>query len=131
MAAEVWTGLRREARAALPAECCGLLLGREGRIDAAHAARNASEEPRRRFLIDPADHFAAIRTARRLGLTVMGAYHSHPHSDPVPSPTDLQEGDETLLHVIVSPGATPEADWIRGWRFQAGNFHEVRLVTLR
>ena len=56
-----------------------------------------------RFLIDPKDHIDARRIARGRGLDVIGFYHSHPHSDPYPSPTDLAEaayGD--TVSVIVS-----------------------------
>lgn len=128
VAAAVLKQLADHARAALPAECCGLLLGRDGRIEAARAARNASDEPVRRFLVDPADHFAAIRHARACGLMVTGAYHSHPVSPPVPSPTDLREGDESLVHLIVCPGGRPGGALIRAWKFDAGNFRELRLV---
>lgn len=128
VAAAVLTHLADHARAAEPAECCGLLLGHNGRIEAAHAARNASDDPFRRFLVDPADHFAAIRQARAGGLAVIGAYHSHPVSAPVPSPTDLREGDESLIHVIVRPGGGAGGAIIRAWRLEAGNFSESRLV---
>jgi proteasome lid subunit RPN8/RPN11 len=58
----------------------------------------------RRFLVDPADHFAAIRIARSMRLEVVGAYHSHPSGPPVPSATDLAEAHSggEFLHVILS-----------------------------
>ena len=113
-----------------PNECCGLLLGKAGSVESAHRAHNLHESPSR-FLIDPADHFAAMREARGAGLHVIGAYHSHPHSPPVPSETDLAEAIDTeLLHIIVSPEARGAPGEARGFRILDGNFREVRLVLV-
>ena len=110
------------ARAAAPSECCGLLLGVNGRIDRAMPARNiapgeAGRPSATRFLLDPRDHFEARRDARRLGLAVVGFYHSHPRSAAWPSATDLAESAYAdAVHAIVSlSGATPGVRlfWIR------------------
>ena len=78
------------ARAAQPLECCGILIGRGDRITAAVAARNL-EASQTRYLIDPGDHIRARRQAREAGDEVLGFYHSHPASPPVPSPRDIAE----------------------------------------
>jgi hypothetical protein len=74
------------ARAEAPRECCGLLIGRAGEIERAFPARNARRGTTR-YLIDPRDHFAAIKAAREAGAGVVGYYHSHPSTAPQPSPT--------------------------------------------
>jgi proteasome lid subunit RPN8/RPN11 len=118
------------AREAAPDECCGLLLGRGDEIAEAVRARNVAEQPAARFLIDPADHFAALRRARERGLDVVGFYHSHPSSPPEPSARDLAEFSYPgHLYAIVSLQAEPAE--IRLFRFVDGNFHRVPLVTVR
>jgi len=77
------------ARMASPDECCGLLLGTTTAIVDAIRSANLADDPTRRFLIDPRTHFDARRSASARGLAVVGFYHSHPLSEPVPSPTDL------------------------------------------
>jgi proteasome lid subunit RPN8/RPN11 len=79
------------AQEAHPLECCGILLGDGERILRAVRARNVADAPSRRFLIDPADHIAARRSARREGLDVVGFYHSHPSSGADPSRSDIDE----------------------------------------
>ena len=108
------------ARDALPAECCGLLLGSPGRIDAVYRARNL-EASATRFFIDPTDHFAAIRAARQSERAVVGVYHSHPSTPAQPSPSDLQEATYTeYVYAIVSlAGAAPE---VRLFRLDMGRF---------
>jgi [CysO sulfur-carrier protein]-S-L-cysteine hydrolase len=94
----------QHAREEAPNECCGLLIGRRGSVESTVRARNLQPGPTR-YLIDPADHFGAIRTARSKGQRVVGAYHSHPSSPPAPSESDIAEatGGRDFLYVIVSP----------------------------
>ena len=114
-------------REAAPDECCGLLLGRGGEIVEAVPARNIAGDPATGFLIDPIDHFAAIRTARARALDIVGFYHSHPHSAAEPSSRDVAEFDyPDSLYVIVSLRTEP-AD-VRLFRFVSGNFQPVSFV---
>src|SRR5258706_7074574 len=90
------------ARAAQPAECCGMLLGTGLSIDEAIRANNTAVSSTR-FLIDPKDHIQARRDARSRGLEVIGFYHSHPHSSTRPSPTDVAEATYLeAVYLIVS-----------------------------
>jgi proteasome lid subunit RPN8/RPN11 len=91
------------AREEAPCECCGLLVGKGSSIVRSVRARNL-ESKATRYLIDPEDHFAALRSARADGLEVIGAYHSHPSSAAVPSETDIAEAGSgaDFLYVIVS-----------------------------
>lgn len=115
------------ARAAAPDECCGILVGRGDRVDLAVAARNIAERRATRFLIDPADHLAALRDARSRGLDVVGFYHSHPRSGAAPSPTDRAEASyPNHLFLIVGLGVDPPE--IRLYRFESGNFLPQTLV---
>jgi len=123
IAADVLAALKAHAREADPQECCGLLLGTAGQITEAVRATNRAADPGRRYEIDPQDHFAAIREARRRRLEVVGAYHSHPRSEPIPSSTDRAQAFEQFAFLIVGPEGA-----IRAWRFTEGNFVELPLV---
>ena len=91
------------AREEAPRECCGLLVGKGDSVVRSVRARNR-DAAETRYLIDPEDHFAAIRAARVQNLEVVGAYHSHPSTAPVPSATDVAEATSgsDFLYVIVS-----------------------------
>jgi proteasome lid subunit RPN8/RPN11 len=118
----------RHARAAAPLECCGLLIGDDERLTAAIPARNLAAEPARRYLVDPRDHLAAIRLARARGEEVVGGYHSHPQSAPVPSETDAAEAFSGFLFIIVGLGS--DTAQLRGWRWADGNFRAVPFVRV-
>lgn len=116
------------ARAEVPNECCGLLLGDRESIDRVMRARNVRQSPTQ-YEVDPADHFAAIRLARATGQLVLGAYHSHPRGPLRPSSTDAAElNDPTLIHLIVSLATEPPA--AAAFRWDAGNFASVDLVPV-
>ena len=120
----------RHALHAAPLECCGLLVGMPGSIDEAVPARNVYESPTR-FLVHPEDHFEVIRAARQRGAHVVGAYHSHPATSPVPSPRDLSEcKDPHFLHLIVSLRAGAAVPELRAYRLNGANFEAVEFVTV-
>jgi len=102
---EIMAHARQEA----PNECCGLLIGRRDAIHRSYRARNLQLSPTR-YLVDPADHFAALREARGDKMQVIGAYHSHPATDPVMSPSDVAESvsGPRFVYFIVSLKATAE-----------------------
>jgi proteasome lid subunit RPN8/RPN11 len=89
-------------------------------------ARNLAESPTR-FLIDPSDHIAAIRRARRRGRQVVGFYHSHPTSAAFPSETDRREANyPDHLYLIVGLAAEPPE--FRLFRFNGRDFVETELA---
>ncbi len=116
------------ARQEAPNECCGLLVGKGPVVEQAVATRNDAESPRTRYRVNPADHFAAIRRLRGTGRQIVGAYHSHPATEPAPSPTDLAEAwPAPFIYLIVSlkGQARPDA---RAYRMVDGNLIPVTLT---
>ncbi len=133
MTADVVASIVSHARSEAPYECCGLLLGEAGAVDAVVPARNVAHS-RSRYRVHPADHFGAIRAARARGLTVVGAYHSHPVSAARPSDTDLAEASyPEYIYVILSLAGNPDAPLaagaLRAFRLSPGGVHELRLVV--
>lgn len=93
------------AAAAAPEECCGLLLGRENRIETAVPAANVAADRTRSFEIDPAVLLRTHREARGLGQQVIGHYHSHPNGSAEPSKRDAARATENgQLWVIIAAG---------------------------
>ena len=114
------------ARRDRPLECCGLLIGRDDEVIECRTARNARASAVL-YLVDPRDHFEAIRDARAEGLAVVGAYHSHPRSPAEPSETDVHEAnDPDFVHMIVSlAGAAPQ---VAAFRIVDGRAIRLPLV---
>jgi len=104
---QAYLAMLGHALAGLPDEACGLMGGRPGddRVEAFVATRNADASSRT-YSIGPDGFLAADRAFEPLGLEVVGVMHSHTHTDPYPSPTDVAQADNPLLvgwhYVIVS-----------------------------
>ena len=85
------------AEATKPAEACGLLAGELGDIDVkgVYPCRNAAPAGRQDVIyeLDPGDFLKADRDARTNGWEIVGVYHSHTHSEALPSPTDIEKAE--------------------------------------
>jgi proteasome lid subunit RPN8/RPN11 len=114
----------RHAERVAPRECCGVLVGLDDEILQAIEARNLSDDPGRYFL-SPEDHIDVRRRARAAGLSILGFYHSHPHSSARPSETDRAEASYPgHLYLIAGMGE------VRLFRLSGGNFAETPFVTV-
>jgi proteasome lid subunit RPN8/RPN11 len=103
--------IRRHGEETYPHECCGALVGAGGRVIAAVALPNTTEEgPRRRFLVRPSDYRLAEKRAGELGGELLGFYHSHPDHPARPSEFDLDHAWPTFAYVIVSVGSGAARD---------------------
>ncbi len=88
--------LRAHGEETYPHECCGILLGRStpAGIDVAdlmRAGNTRTDSAHNRYHIDPRELIAAQREGRKLGLDIVGFYHSHPDHPAQWSPTDFAE----------------------------------------
>ena len=111
--------------ASYPFEACGVMIGRPP-ADVFMARNLNTERARDRFLLDPQDHLAADRAARRRGLEVVGFWHSHPDRPARPSTTDLEAAWEDHSYLIVSTAAVGAND-LRSWRLHDGRFQEEKI----
>jgi len=91
----------------LPLEACGLMGARPGAdlVEVFVPVRNVDASAKT-YAIGPDGFLAADRAFDPVGLDVVGVMHSHTHTDPYPSPTDVARADNPLLegwhYVIVS-----------------------------
>lgn len=77
-------------RAVRPEEGCGLVAAdASGRPVAVIPIANALHSPVR-YQMDTREQFDAMKRIRREGWSLWGIFHSHPHSEPSPSPTDIR-----------------------------------------
>ncbi len=82
--------IEREALAALPQECCGLLVGADLAVTRLVPSPNLANG-NDRFEIDPGLHIGWQRKLRDGKEQVIGLYHSHPTGEAAPSDRDLED----------------------------------------
>ena len=105
---EILKRMKTEALEAYPEECCGLLVGtREAdgqtTVTKAVPSRNMrTDNPHKRFEVDPRIHFEVLKSTRDTEEKIIGHYHSHPDHPPLPSETDLKMAlDPELVWIIL------------------------------
>ena len=120
---------------AYPYEACGLIAGPPAvgggagdRSPRYYPCTNIAESARV-YTIDPKDHLRAENDADDRGLEINGVVHSHTHSEPYPSPTDVASAPDPSWHyVIVSlKRGAPEA---RSYRIVDGTITEEPIAIV-
>jgi proteasome lid subunit RPN8/RPN11 len=84
--------------------------------------------PTTRYIIDPREQLKAFRSIDAAGEELVGIYHSHPVSQPYPSPTDRAEAHyPDAVYVLVSV-RTAKAE-VSAYHIGADDFiHTVTLI---
>ena len=112
-----------------PLECCGFLVGVFGSDIAQefHACRNTAES-KIIYTVDPKDHLRIERNAEERGLAIIGVVHSHTHTEPYPSPTDVAQAPDPAWHYVIIglKHAEPET---RSYRIIDGKISENRIIS--
>jgi proteasome lid subunit RPN8/RPN11 len=142
------------AREGDPDEVCGMLAGRDGRVERVFRVRNIADQvgaesgvfrdrataaptPGRRavhYYMDPLDQLRVYREIDDLDLDVIAYYHSHTRTEARPSPTDVRLAhDPSAVWVLVSLENALQPD-VRAWRItmaddtaETGDVTEVPL----
>ena len=115
----------------LPLEACGLLAGQpdaaKPKAEAWYPCKNEAQSAKLYSI--GLDYMRAERDADDRGLQIIGVVHSHTHTDPYPSPTDIENAqvDPSLHYVIVS--LRDEAPMLRSYRIVDGAVAEEPVVV--
>lgn len=83
-----------------PLEACGLLVGRGDLVHRFVPCTNEAASARV-YTIPPRELLRAERVAEDDGLEVIGVFHSHTHSEPYPSPTDVAQAPDPGWHYVI------------------------------
>ena len=132
IAAALLEDLIAHAREEYDAECCGMIAygqepGEEGvRATRVHRATNVYAS-RKRFEIDGKEVLRAIDDFEKEGWELGAIYHSHTHTAPYPSQTDINFAANWpgLEWVIV--GLADEQPEVRCYLIEGGEVREVAL----
>ena len=107
-----------------PLEACGLLAGKETRVEKVIPVRNQALSPVR-FVMDPHEQLRAFAWIDSQALELIGIFHSHPAGPSTVSATDIQEAAYEVVHLIWSRAG--DAWRVRGFWIEAGQAQEVLL----
>jgi len=115
-----------QAREEAPNECCGVLAGRDGRVEKLFRAINAEKSPDR-YNVDPHELFRIHQQCFAKGWDFLAIYHSHTHTEAYPSPTDVRLAAWPDSTYIIVSLVDPENPVLRAFRIQEGRVSEEEL----
>ena len=118
----------QHATDSLPAEACGLLVGRSigsRFIPITNIAASARE-----YEMDPSELISTMRSLRDCGEQLIAIFHSHPHGPAEPSKTDVDRAYyPEAAHLIVSL-AKPERPLAAGFRIIDGEAIPIEVHVI-
>ena len=127
---EVLDAIVHEAVRAYPLEACGLIsgptIGTDSDLAVAFHRCNNTAESARVYTIDPKDHLRIEREVDDIDHEVIGVVHSHTHSEPFPSPTDVGQAPDPAWHYIIV-SLKREAPEMRCYRIVDGEISEETI----
>jgi [CysO sulfur-carrier protein]-S-L-cysteine hydrolase len=107
-----------------PLESCGLLAGKNDRVEKVLFVQNQAQSPVR-FVMEPYEQLRAFEWIEANGLDLLGIFHSHPAGPEIASPIDIAEAAYAVVHVICS---TSDGKWkLRGFWIENGEAVETVL----
>lgn len=123
------TAIIDHARREFPNECCGLLGGRDGRVERVFPMINVEASPLN-FRMDPKQLYQVLCVEmEQLGLEHVGIYHSHTHSPAYPSRTDVRNSHYPEQSFVIVSLADPERPVIRSFRIQNEEITEEEVIV--
>ncbi len=125
-----YDGMLKHVEEHVPLEACGLLAGKNGRVEKVLPVRNQAQSPVR-FVMDPYEQLQAFEWIDAQELQLLGIFHSHPAGPETVSATDIKEAAYEVVHLIWSR-STGGGIWkLRGFWIEEGQAQEVALSVER
>jgi len=123
-----WQAMRRHVSRRAPLEACGLLAGKNNRVESMLGIHNADRSPVR-FRMEPRAQWRAFQRIEAAGLDLVGIYHSHPNGPDHPSPTDIAE---TMYPVAQIIWVRVDGEWrARGFLIEGGKVAEITFEFIK
>jgi proteasome lid subunit RPN8/RPN11 len=122
-----WDDMLRHVSFNVPLEACGLLAGKNERVEKVILVRNQAQSPVR-FVMDPYEQLQAFEWIESQALDLISIFHSHPAGPETVSATDITEAAYEVVHLIWS---RTHGKWkARGFWLENGQAIEIPLLVV-
>lgn len=109
-----------------PCEVCGLLAGTREEIKQVIPIANTADAPHQQYHMDEQAFIKAMFSLNKSGLTLVGFYHSHPNSHPVPSSVDIRQALYPDTPYLIIGLQQREAE-LAAWSIRYGEVSRVEV----
>lgn len=120
----IYKEMLSHAREGLPFEICGILAGKENRVERIYKGKNVDPSPVS-YRLDPKEQLRWQKEMRAAGLRMLAIYHSHPEGRAYMSPKDKELAVWETAYIVIGFG--PREPEVRGFRVEGGEVKEIQF----
>ncbi len=85
----IYQKMIEHAKREWPIECCGILGGKDHTVVESFELQNVEKSPLR-YSMSPKEQWKTFEEMEKQNIEMIATYHSHPHTIPFPSETDVK-----------------------------------------
>jgi proteasome lid subunit RPN8/RPN11 len=119
----------RHSQTKYPYEACGILAGKDGVASRIYPMTN-TDRSSNTFFMNPGEQLRVFKQMRKVGIEMLGIYHSHPASSAYPSKKDCDLAyyeEASYLIISLSNRDRPE---VRSFKIKGRKIKEEKLKIL-
>ena len=126
----IYQAIVEHARREWPLECCGILSGREKTVERAFELQNVEKSPIR-YSISPREQLRVFEEMEKESKEMIAVYHSHTHTIPFPSETDVRMAFYPDVSTIIISLKEEKNPLIKAFRIgrEAIYLEEIEVVS--
>lgn len=122
--------IAEHARKSQPDECCGVMLGVGNHVTQVMPVPNIAENPRNNYRMDDKTVVELFLRAEREQQKIIGFYHSHPRTAPIPSQSDIRLATyPDTAYLIV--GFRGEETHLAAWSIKRDRVEPIKVIVSR
>ena len=126
---KIFERMLRQAESEAPIEACGILAGKNSKVEQIYQMTNADNSSDH-FTLEPKEQFKVIKDIRSEGLEMLAIYHSHPETPARPSAVDISMAyTPDVVYVILSL-QDPDSPVVKGFIIDNTNVTEVNVEII-
>ncbi len=124
---ELAQSIIEHARKTQPSECCGVIIGEGIRVEQIVPVPNVANDPEHHYHMDDKTLLEMMFQTQRQNLEVIGFYHSHPRTDPIPSQEDVLHAHYPDMAYVIASLKGGEAR-LSAWSIKRDRVAPIELV---
>jgi proteasome lid subunit RPN8/RPN11 len=125
---ELFDRIILHSRKEFPNEACGILAGKDGRVEKIYEMNNSDASPST-FFMDPNEQLKIMKEIRGSSMEMIGIYHSHVASHAYPSSHDVDLAFYPEVSYAIISLQDSKNPVVRSFKIQEGKVteEEVRI----
>lgn len=123
----LWSVMLAAVAAGYPEEVCGLIGGKDGRVESLFPIENIRHSSVV-YEMNPGEQIRAMLAMEAAGLEMTAIYHSHPSGPPHPSAMDIDLAYYPDTAQIIISLLNPQRPEVRAFEIRDGLVSEIELI---